>query len=109
MRAALLFALLFVVVVVVTRLVSAHLGRGGLYVLAAIIGAGDVDPFILGLAQQHVATVGSAAAAIAIAAASNYVAKGAYAWFFARGKTGIWAAAGMGALALLGLAPLFWA
>jgi uncharacterized membrane protein (DUF4010 family) len=109
MRAALLFALIFVGITVLTRLVSAHLGRGGLYALAAVVGATDVDPFILGLAQHHVTTVGSASVAIAIAASANNVAKGAYAWFFARGRTGLLAAAGMGALAALGLLPLIWA
>ena len=52
LRAAFLFALVFVVVLVLTNLAREYLGRAGLYSLAAIMGVTDVDPFILGLAQS---------------------------------------------------------
>lgn len=47
-RAALLFAALFVAMMVVTHLAIAYLGNTGEYVLAGIMGFSDVDPFILG-------------------------------------------------------------
>jgi uncharacterized membrane protein (DUF4010 family) len=108
MRAAVLFAAIFLAVTVVTRLVTSGLGRGGLYSLAAVMGATDVDPFILGLAQAHEPGARLAAAAIVIASASNNLVKGAYAWFFSGRKTGRRAAAALGALALCGLVPLIW-
>jgi uncharacterized membrane protein (DUF4010 family) len=49
LRAAFLFAAIFVVVLVLTDLARRYLGRSGLYGLAAILGVTDVDPFILGL------------------------------------------------------------
>lgn len=52
LRAAILFAGLFLVVLVATRLTVTHLGNSGIYGLAAVIGLTDVDPFILGMAQS---------------------------------------------------------
>jgi uncharacterized membrane protein (DUF4010 family) len=108
--AALLFALIFVVMLVLMQLVLAHVGRGGIYSLAAVMGAADVDPFILGLTQtankatpEHVAAV-----SILIAAASNNAAKGCYALAFADRRTGVMALAFLGGLALLGLLPWLW-
>ena len=90
LRAAFLFALVFVVVLVLTNLAREYLGRAGLYSLAAIMGVTDVDPFILGLAQGGAAAtpLRIAAAAIVIAAASNNVVKAIYAYSFADRTTG---------------------
>ena len=109
LRAAFLFALLFLLMLVLTKLAVEYLGAGGVYTLAAIMGVSDVDPFILGLTQ---ASGGAephavAAAAILIAAASNNLIKGLYAYAFADRETGRLALAGMVALALLGLVPVF--
>jgi uncharacterized membrane protein (DUF4010 family) len=108
--AALLFALIFVIMMVLTQLVRAHVGSGGLYTLAAVMGVADVDPFILGLTQtaakdtpEHVAAV-----AILIAAASNNAAKGAYALAFADRRTGVTSLILLAALALVGLVPWLW-
>ncbi len=108
--AAVLFAAVFVAVLVATALVQRHLGRAGLFSLAALMGVTDVDPFILGLAQAGpaVTPVPVAAAAIVIAAASNNVVKALYAFGFADRTTGRRALLLLLALALAGLAPLAW-
>jgi uncharacterized membrane protein (DUF4010 family) len=109
LRAAFLFAGLFLLMLVLTRLSVQYLGSVGVYVLAAIMGVSDVDPFILGLTQASggAAPHSVAAAAILIAAASNNVIKGFYAYAFADRKTGVAALAGLSLLALFGLVPLF--
>jgi uncharacterized membrane protein (DUF4010 family) len=110
LRAAFLFGLVFVVVLVLTNLAREHLGRAGLYSLAAIMGVTDVDPFILGLAQHGAAATPPriAAAAIVIAAASNNVIKAIYAYSFADRTTGRRSLVLLLALALLGIVPLVW-
>ena len=94
----------------VTHLVAAHLGSAGVYSLAAVMGLADVDPFILGLTQSAGSTtsLAVASAAIAIAAACNNIAKGAYAFFLADRKTGIQSLCLLVSLALLGFIPLLW-
>lgn len=110
LRAAFMFAALFIVMIVITRLAVLYLGNGGVYGLAAIMGLSDVDPFILGMTQ----TAGNgtnlvvAAVAIAIAAASNNVVKGFYAYGFSDRRTGRLSLALLLGLALLGLTPLIW-
>jgi uncharacterized membrane protein (DUF4010 family) len=107
---ALLFALIFLAVMVLTELARRSLGPAGIYGLAAIMGVTDVDPFILSITQAsaplalHVAAV-----AVVIAAASNNAIKGVYAWIFADRPTGRLALAALLALALAGLLPLFFA
>lgn len=104
---ALLFASIFVAVFVLTHLAQAHLGRSGVFALAALMGVTDVDPFILGLAQGGtVAPV--AATAIVIAAASNNVMKALYAFGFADRTTGRAALVLLLAFAALGVVPLAW-
>ncbi len=110
LRAAILFSLLFVVIVVVTHLAREYLGRAGLYALAAIMGVTDVDPFILGLAQSGPAEVPIrlAATAIVIAAASNNVIKAVYAFILADRMTGRRSLALLLVFAALGLIPIGW-
>lgn len=109
LSAAFLFALVFVVIVVLTNLASETLGRAGLYSLAAIMGVTDVDPFILGLAQGGASTpLRIAATAIVIAAASNNLVKAIYAYAFADRTTGLKSAVMLLVLAGLGLVPLAW-
>lgn len=110
---AFLFAAIFVAVLIATRLAEQHLGHAGIYVLAAVIGIADVDPFVLGVAQSAALASAAtplpvAATAVAIAAASNNVAKGVYALAFAgRGsKTGRWSLALLLGLAAAGLVPI---
>jgi uncharacterized membrane protein (DUF4010 family) len=109
-RAAFLFGILFLSMVIVTHYALVYLGKAGLYSLATVMGVVDVDPFILGITQS---TGGStpvleAAAAILIAAASNNLVKGIYAYVISDRKTGIQSLALLAALALIGLAPLLW-
>jgi uncharacterized membrane protein (DUF4010 family) len=108
LRVAFLFAALFVGLLVLTDLVVTRLGKTGIYALSGIVGLVDVDPFILGLTQTAgtVTAVSLAAKGVLIAAASNNLAKGIYAFFFSDRKTGIPSLVLLVALFLLGLAPL---
>jgi uncharacterized membrane protein (DUF4010 family) len=110
LRAALFFALLFLGILIVTHLVVVHLGKAGVYVLAAVMGVSDVDPFIMGMTQSagSITPAPVAAAAIVIAAASNNMAKGIYAYALSDRKTGVRSLGLLIALALLGLVPLVW-
>ena len=112
LKAAFFFALLFLVMMVTTHLATAHLGKGGVYSLAAIMGVADVDPFIMGLTQEagaatslHLAAVG-----VIVATASNNLVKGGYAWFFAKQAplAARWSFLLLAGLALVGMLPLFW-
>jgi uncharacterized membrane protein (DUF4010 family) len=95
---------------VITQLAVTYMGRTGVNTLAVLMGVSDVDPFIMGLTQAAgtLTPLKVAAAAVAIAAASNNIAKGCYAFSLADRKTGIQALVMLVTLALLGLVPLFW-
>jgi uncharacterized membrane protein (DUF4010 family) len=95
---------------IATQLAVTYLGSAGVNTLAAIMGVSDVDPFIMGLTQAAgtLTPLKEAAAAVAIAAASNNVVKGCYAFSMADRKTGVQALAMLLALAAAGLIPLFW-
>jgi uncharacterized membrane protein (DUF4010 family) len=110
LRAAFLFAVLFLATLVVTHLVVAHLGRAGVYGLAAIMGVTDVDPFIMGITQATptLTPLAVGSASIVIAAASNNLVKGIYAYAMADRKTGAQSLCLLIGLAALGLAPLIW-
>jgi uncharacterized membrane protein (DUF4010 family) len=107
---AFLFAGLFLVMLIVTQLAVTYMGRTGVNTLAAIMGVSDVDPFIMGLTQAAgtLTPLKEAAGAVAIAASSNNVVKGIYAYSMADRKTGTQALVMLVALAALGLIPLFW-
>jgi len=110
LTAAFLFALVFMTILVLTQWASTYLGSTGLYALAALVGAADVDPFILGLAQSSKAetSLGTASSAAAIAAASNNLVKGVYGYYFADRATGRRILATLAGLAGLGVVPLVW-
>ena len=107
---AFLFAALFVAMLVITQLALTYLGTTGVNTLAAIMGVSDVDPFIMGLTQAAgtLTPLKVAAGAVIIAAASNNVVKGIYAYSLADRKTGAQALAMLLGLAASGLAPLLW-
>ncbi len=107
---AFLFALLFLVMLVATQLAVTYLGRAGVDTLAAVMGVTDVDPFIMGLTQAAgaVTALKVAAGAIVIAAASNNLIKGIYAYSLADRKTGVQSLLFLAGLAVIGLIPLFW-
>lgn len=110
LMAAFLFALLFLAMIVATQLAVTYLGRAGVNILAAVMGITDVDPFIMGMTQAagSLTPLKVAAAAVLIAAASNNLMKGIYAFSLADRKTGRQALFLLAALAALGLVPLFW-
>lgn len=110
LRAALLFAALFVAMVIVTHLAIVYLGNKGIYALGGIMGLADVDPFILGIAQSAGRDVPIliGAAGIAIATASNNIAKGFYAYCFSARRTGLQGLALLAGLAMAGLMPLLY-
>ncbi len=110
MRAALGFAVLFVTMLIATHLVVTYLGSAGVYSLAALMGLADVDPFIMGMTQAAGAnaTLAVAAGAILIAAASNNLVKGIYAYSLSDRKTGVLSLSLLAALAAAGLTPLLW-
>ncbi len=110
LRAALLFAVLFVAMMIVTHLAIIYLGQKGVYALAGIMGLSDVDPFILSITQSagRDATLIVGAVGIAIAAASNNMIKAFYAFGFSDRKTGLQSLCLLLALALAGLTPLIW-
>jgi len=107
---AFLFALLFLVMLVITQLAVKYLGQAGVDTLAAIVGVTDINPFVLGLTQAAgtVTGVKLAAGAIAIAAASNNVVNGIYAYTFADRRTGVQSLTFLALLALGGLSSLIW-
>jgi uncharacterized membrane protein (DUF4010 family) len=101
---ALVFAFLFVATSMLATYVERHLGRGGIFALAGVVGVSDIDPFVLSLAQGVAGvSVTTAASAILIAASSNNLLKAVYAMAFARRREAAVPAAILGSLAVLGV------
>lgn len=103
--AALIFAAVFVAVSFFTGLAESHLGRAGVFGLAAVVGVTDVDPFVASLAQSGASMIGlpTAAAAILIAASSNNLLKAVYTFAFSRQRESWIPAAMLGVTALIGV------
>lgn len=78
---AVTFAALLIFISIVTAWVRTSFGAKGILALSAVVGVTDIDPFILNIAQGGISDMPVAllAAAVLIAAASNNVAKSAYA------------------------------
>jgi uncharacterized membrane protein (DUF4010 family) len=95
---------------IATQLAVTYLGKAGVNTLAAIMGVTDVDPFIMGMTQAAGALtpLRVAASAVLIAAASNNLVKGIYAYSLGDRKTGIQGFVLLAVLAALGLVPLVW-
>jgi uncharacterized membrane protein (DUF4010 family) len=108
LHTAFIFAALFIGIIMITHYTTLYLGQQGIYVLSTIMGLTDVDPFILGMTQSGGGSIGlsTAATAITIAAASNNLAKGAYALSFADRRTGRRSCYLLIGLAVLGLLPI---
>jgi uncharacterized membrane protein (DUF4010 family) len=81
---AIIFAVVFVVVSVLSEWIRTTFGQTGLLVLAALVGVTDIDPFVINIAQGGVTglSVTALSAAILIAASSNNIAKAFYALGF---------------------------
>jgi len=110
LRAAFFFSALFLAMLIATHLAVTYLGRAGVYSLALVMGCTDVDPFIMGMTQSAGSgtQLGVASAAILIAAASNNLVKGIYAFSLSDRGTGIGSLCLLGTLALAGIVPLLW-
>lgn len=82
---ATVFAVLFIATSLLSSWVTAQFGAQAVYVLAALIGFTDIDPFVLNLAQGGTAnlSMASVATAILIATSSNNLLKAGYAAAFA--------------------------
>jgi uncharacterized membrane protein (DUF4010 family) len=108
--AALLFAVLFVAMLVATHMAIEYLGETGVYILAVVMGVTDVDPFIMGMTQSAstLTLLQVASSGIVVAASSNNVVKGIYAFALSPRKTGIQSLCFLLGLAVLGLIPLLW-
>lgn len=106
---AFLFAGWFLAMVIATQLAGTRLGWAGVRALAAIMGIADVDPFIMGMTQTAGASVPLhvAAEAVLIAASSNNLCKGIYAYTLADHATGRQSLALLSSLAAAGLVPLW--
>lgn len=102
---AIVFAMLMVLLSLLTTYVSGRLGSAGVLGLAAVVGITDIDPFVLGIAQGGVNSIGVATAALAIviAAASNNVLKAVYTVWFSRQRQSWVPAATLCALAAVGI------
>jgi uncharacterized membrane protein (DUF4010 family) len=108
--AAFIFAALFLTMLIATQLAVTYLGSAGVNTLAAIMGVTDVDPFIMGMTQAAgtLTPLTVAAGAVLIAASSNNIVKGIYAYSLGERRAGVQSLIFLAALALAGLAPLFW-
>lgn len=108
LRAALVFAALFVLFATITALVLKHYGGAGVKTLSLIVGFTDIDPFVLSLFGGHYAvTPGLIVAAVIVAAGSNNLLKACYALGVARNRTVVPAAAVLFMLALGSFAYVF--
>ncbi len=103
---ALVFALLFVAISLLTTFVENRFGRAGIFSLAGIVGVTDIDPFVLNLAQGGATVVGlsTAASAIVIASSSNNLLKAVYTIAFSRRRESWIPAALLVAMAAFGVA-----
>ena len=77
--------------------------------MAGIMGLADIDPFVMSLTQNTLglSSLGIAANAILIAAASNNLMKGIYAYFLSSQKSKVQSSLFLILLAALGLMPIF--
>jgi uncharacterized membrane protein (DUF4010 family) len=103
---AIAFAAIFVVISIATASIRAAFGQTGVLALAAMVGATDIDPFVINIAQGGVAGLSVAAlcAAILIAASSNNIAKAIYALVFGGVEASRRSASMLFILAMIGFA-----
>jgi len=102
---AVTFAVLFVIIAVASNWVRASFGQRGIYIMAAITGTTDINPFVLSVAQGGVTgmSLHALATAILIAVASNNMLNAAYALLFGGVKACLRPALALFALGLTGL------
>jgi uncharacterized membrane protein (DUF4010 family) len=110
LNAAALFAVLFVIISILSSWVKSRFGEAGIDVLAAVVGVTDIDPFVLSIAQGVAAPlpIAGAAGAVLIASASNNLLKAGYAAAFAGVRASLPGAGALVFLALCGLGLAAW-
>ena len=81
---AIMFAALYVVLLVVTEVVKTSVGIEGILALSVVVGVSDITPFVLSLIHSADAIHAATITAILIAMMSNMVARGVYFWFLAK-------------------------
>ena len=103
---AITFAVIFVVISVVTESIRTAFGQMGVLVLSVLVGATDIDPFVINIAQGGVPGLSATmlSAAVLIAASSNNIAKAIYALSFGKVEFSRRPALMLLALATLGFA-----
>jgi len=80
---ALVFAVLFVSMIVLTQFITSHYGSWGLNALSFVVGFADIDPFVLSLLTgKYSVGFDQVATAIVIATGSNNILKGMYCMWF---------------------------
>ena len=77
-RPSVVFAVMFVVLMIATKLIAQRLGSAGLLALSAVVGVTDIDPFILSVLHPTETMVRFVAMAVIIAMMSNTIAKAVY-------------------------------
>lgn len=106
---ALVFAVMFVVMTLVTRYFIDEFGISGLNLLATLIGFTDIDPFILSLINgTYPISQKAVASAILIAVASNNFFKGLSALVLGSRKVGLMSFGILSLLSALTFAIAFW-
>ncbi len=111
LRAALLFATMFVVISLASSWIKGRFGHTGLYWLASLVGLTDIDPFVLSLAQGSVAglPLHTVMVAVLIAASSNNLLKAIYTIALAGWRASLPVVGALGLLAALGFGfALLW-
>ena len=106
LRTAFIFALLFIVMMALTKYITTEFGSIGLQIFSFVAGFTDIDPFILSLLTgKYAITSHEVFNAILIAAGSNNLLKAAYALWF-----GGWRNTHLAALwvSLLGVGTIVW-
>lgn len=108
--AAMVFAVLFVLVSMLSAWARSQYGATGIYLLAAIVGVSDIDPFVLSLAEHATGDMpaGVGIIAVLIATASNNLLKAGYTMAFAGSRAGLAPAAALSLLAAGSLAGAAW-
>lgn len=77
-RPSLVFALMFVLLMVVTKLIEQRLGNTGLLAFSAVVGFTDITPYVLSLLHPSAAMARSVVLAIMVAMMCNTLAKSIY-------------------------------
>ncbi|MDE2110530.1 MAG: DUF4010 domain-containing protein [Alphaproteobacteria bacterium] len=109
LQTAAVFAVLFVVISVVSAWTKVAFGSLGLFVVATAVGVTDIDPYVINIAQGgvHGLSLGTLSAAILIAASSNNIVKAIYTISFGGFAAGRRASLLLAMLATLGFIAAF--